>query len=316
MPTLYVPPIPAVDSTALAARTAVWDVARPVLQTIRFIISEGNYWHNWPAEQAPHMSNNVIRAQRIRSDNQVEDVVLKVVKRSSKELAVLTMLWKLKGLTAHACPPILTFVEVTTMPSFRFVVMPPLMPLKLEEMCTVGDAVDFVGQMLEAVQFLHGLGVSHGDISTKNIMVLPPAWARLSVQRHHASTLRYSYCLIDFSFGDRFGPYQEYWTFRTDGPDVVPPEVKDNQSSLGTIGYNPFAADIWLLSRVIKFDLLYSKANLRFLTKLANGMSEVNPGDRFTAELALNTFHNTLHELRSSDYLQSIVRPDLSNVLM
>ncbi|KZT55790.1 hypothetical protein CALCODRAFT_556225 [Calocera cornea HHB12733] len=309
---LYIPPFPPADPTG-APPWHIWGIAKPVFETHGIHIPG---WNHWPADQT--WSDNVIRARRVLTHNHAEDVVVKAVARNSTEYTVLTNLEEAKNRATLACPPILNFIAVTSMPDVRFVVMPPLIPLRLGEMRTVGDALDFVSQMLKAVAFLHERKISHGDIRTDNIMVLPPEWAgRMTpTESHLPSTLQYTYCLIDYSFSHYLQADDVWWTFSTLGPTVVPPEVVVHRKSGGRLGYDPAAADIWMMSRMLKFDLIYSKANLRILTYLANVMGDDEPRGRFTAAEACTEFDDTLRKLKSTDYSKSILRPNTSTVHM
>ncbi|KAI0345516.1 hypothetical protein BDW22DRAFT_883319 [Trametopsis cervina] len=109
-------------------------------------------------------------------------VCIKGVQSSLQEHCILQQFADHPGHSQNHCVPLLDVFQDPDDPEVTYMVMPYLHPINKPPFVTVGEVMDFVGQMLEGLDFLHTHGVAHrnGDIS--NVMMDANALLR----RYHA----------------------------------------------------------------------------------------------------------------------------------
>ncbi|KAG6833511.1 hypothetical protein H0H93_013221, partial [Arthromyces matolae] len=68
------------------------------------------------------------------------------------------------------CVPILDVIQPKNGSNFAFIVMPLLFPSDLAPFETIGEVVEYMRQILEGVQYMHQLNVTHADCKWNNIL--------------------------------------------------------------------------------------------------------------------------------------------------
>jgi len=185
-----------------------------------------------------------------------------------------------------------------------FLVIPLLRNFENPELESVEDAIDFVGQTLEGLAFMHEKGVAHRDCARYNIMmdakdIYPEGFhpqrtfltvdarRRAPVRRRHQVPFP-KYYLIDFGLSTR-----SHTAEGKDGQDKTVPEFENAKR------YDPFKVDIYTLGNLYKNDLLSKYRGLSFLAPLVNRMTSKEPTDRPSAAEALELFESCRERVSS-----------------
>ncbi|KAI0721080.1 kinase-like domain-containing protein [Cerioporus squamosus] len=109
---------------------------------------------------------------------------------------------------------------------------------------SVGDIVDMVMQALEALAFLHKLGIAHRDADKDNFLV---PWHPESLATMRVPICRPRVFINDFETAHEFPPHTPEEERRLTGPPwdgymrATAPEVTDGP-------YDPLKADVWQLA--------------------------------------------------------------------
>ncbi|TFY70762.1 hypothetical protein EVG20_g2245 [Dentipellis fragilis] len=201
------------------------------------------------------------------------------------------------------CVPILDWWRIPEEKT-SFIVMPLLRVYNSPEFLTVGEAVDFFGQVMEGLAFMHENYVAHRDCCSANVMMDPtdmypksfhPAETDMDqdLRRRAPHSTRTEcapkYYFIDFGLSDRFDPQNGPWpplSVKTHGADRTAPEM--NHSPLQF--YDPFPTDIYYIGNLIKIDFLQQYRNLEFMDSLIDKMTSNDPHQRPTIHQALSEF--------------------------
>ncbi|KZV63313.1 hypothetical protein PENSPDRAFT_657394 [Peniophora sp. CONT] len=179
----------------------------------------------------------------------------------------------------------------------------------------VGEAMDFISQLLQGLAFIHQLNITHGDIKSTNIMMLadtmfPNGFNPLVVGRNNrAYTLQdavprgsrvdrpVKYVYIDFGHGRRFDSiatrHKVEWT---GGYDLLP-EIQECGTEPGAASsqrlFDPFQADVYSLGFFIfDFFIRDTPSLIPAIIPLVLEMCQRDPLKRPTAEQCVRQFHD------------------------
>ncbi|TEB29033.1 hypothetical protein FA13DRAFT_1815533 [Coprinellus micaceus] len=172
-------------------------------------------------------------------------------------------------------------------PQARILVMPLLRKFGDMSFEKIKDAVEFVRQMLEGIEFLHQQGIAHLDISVNNIM--------FTGGEEPGSN---AYFFIDFGKSMQFMEDTTPTAWDLQSTDLTVPEFLSSGFATRASPLNPFAVDVYVLGNLIKRDLIegnpdMSRAGYRgleFLTSLAQYMTNRDPMARPTITQARQYF--------------------------
>jgi len=267
-------------------------------------------WENWPKESTNKSPDVLLVKQRI-ANNQFQDVYLKVVGRRSQEIQIIRYLTspELRTFSTLACPPVLTIIEPSSLPTSAVFTTPSLVPLSMLQLQSVSDCLDLVRQALEGLAFLHSHRIAHLDLGIKNIMIVPAGLAVSHPQYHLRQARPVQYCFIDFGMSVQFDADQTRLHRDGSGRSITAPEVHEFRKAPHGPGYDPFPVDIWCLGEEIKMELLIFKVNLRFLLPLVRQMTEENPLERPTADQALQIFQKAVSQLKRRELKKTTIKP-------
>ncbi|KAL7277640.1 hypothetical protein ACG7TL_008567 [Trametes sanguinea] len=238
-------------------------------------------------------------------------VAMKAVKKEGQEIQISQFLSSLQHRTNH-CVPIVDAFRDPLDPFRTIMVMEYLRPWDDPELATVGDAVDFVTQMLEkGLAFLHNQRVAHRDIAPQNVMMDGRA---LYPQGHHPVWRNRSpdaiedlvplarmdhpvkYYYIDFGLSVRFSPGQSSLVVGDVGRDAEVPELSS------TVPYDAFKADIYALGNLFDKELAQKYHRLEFLQRIVNSMKQRQPASRPTASQLVTMFQETRKTLDAAEF--------------
>ncbi|TEB23480.1 other/AgaK1 protein kinase [Coprinellus micaceus] len=210
----------------------------------------------------------------------------------------------------HICP-LLDILRRPEDEGQTIVVLPVLRPYDNPDFDTIGEALDFLRQILEGFTFLHEHRVAHRDVRSENLMLDPtgmyPAkffvWtpnmkADYSgpIQPRYMRTERGpKYYIIDFGFSKQFNseelPPSEIPMAASD-PTI--PELNDPKPC------DPFPIDVYTVGNLILTDFIEGKPwnieykgrrGFDFLLPLVNTMVSVEPSERPSMKEALDKFN-------------------------
>ncbi|OSC97554.1 kinase-like protein [Trametes coccinea BRFM310] len=237
-------------------------------------------------------------------------VAMKAVKKEGQEIQISQFLSSLQHRTNH-CVPIVDAFRDPLDPFRTIMVMEYLRLWDDPELATVGDAVDFVTQMLEGLAFLHNQRVAHRDIAPQNVMMDGRA---LYPQGHHPVWRNRSpdaiedlvplarmdhpvkYYYIDFGLSVRFSPDQSSLVVGDVGRDAEVPELSS------TVPYDAFKADIYALGNLFDKELAQKYHRLEFLQRIVNSMKQRQPASRPTASQLVTMFQETRKTLDAAEF--------------
>ncbi|KAH8103562.1 kinase-like domain-containing protein [Cristinia sonorae] len=229
-------------------------------------------------------------------------VWMKAVSNDSIELKIARMLSPtVKPNPNNHCVPILDMIPDPLNPQNIILVMPSLRPCNNPDFDTVEEIMDFIGQTIEGLSFLHSNGVAHRDCWTTNIMMdgqvlFPGGYHPILIDytpdlSRDARALKRSghpikYYFIDFGLASSFSVGESPYVLGTKGANRDAPELSNS------IPYNAFMLDVYTLGRVYQVEVLQKFSNVDFLRPLVTAMTDKQPERRPTAEAALKMFQS------------------------
>ncbi|KAI0041739.1 hypothetical protein FA95DRAFT_1683028 [Auriscalpium vulgare] len=206
--------------------------------------------------------------------------------------------------------PLLEVIELPNDERDKIMVMPLLRPFNNPKFETYGEAVAFMTQIFEGLQFMHEHNIAHRDCTKNNIMLDPSSMypesfhpVKLSRRKnykgkakHYTRTQRPSkYYFIDFGLSRRYDPAAgPPLDEPLQGGDKTAPEHRD-QSNL----CNPFFTDIYYLGNLIRERFLYKRLGFEFVEPLVADMIQEDPEKRPKIEEVVTRFAEIRKSLSS-----------------
>ncbi|EAU85847.2 other/AgaK1 protein kinase [Coprinopsis cinerea okayama7 len=199
-------------------------------------------------------------------------VVLKRIEKSQypEEVSILRYFSEkpLASNPENHCVPVLAVLNPPDDPEHDIAVLPILRDYDDPPFETIGEVVDYIGQILEGFVFLHEHRVAHRDVRRDNIMMDPHAMGHSSwhfvcpektrdyrsevTHKYTRTERRPRYYIIDFGYSAQFKPEEM-------PPSTLPKPASD--TSLPE--YNnlwkpcdPFPIDVYVVGNMIRMDFL------------------------------------------------------------
>ncbi|PPR07268.1 hypothetical protein CVT26_012428 [Gymnopilus dilepis] len=174
---------------------------------------------------------------------------------------------------------------------------------------SIGNILEFMGQIIEGVAFLHEHHIAHRDLFFSNFV---SSWrSENEIPGGSDALFRTRYYIIDFEFAVCFAPDADPETRVVTGPPVsfdvyerpAPPEMRK------TAPYCPFKADVWQLGCAF-LETFGHIEDIPLVIELLMQMRNSDPAKRPTVQEALDTL-NQFRSSISSDVIRVCVeRPD------
>ncbi|KAI9067211.1 hypothetical protein FKP32DRAFT_1564216 [Trametes sanguinea] len=231
----------------------------------------------------------VLDAKRLEDDSVVS---IKIVSKRDQELQVAQFLSTFKDADKNHCVAVLDVLSDPLDSERALMVMPYLRPFNDPELVTVGEVIDFVGQMLQGLAFMHEHRVAHRDIAPPNIMMDAKP---LYPSGHHPVKMDYTpdavydaiplsrtehpvrYYYVDFGLSVRFPENSPTMVVGDVGRDDEVPELSS------TVPYDPFKADIYALGNLFDKEFVQRYHRLEILQPLIDSMKQRQPEMRLPA---------------------------------
>ncbi|EPQ58922.1 hypothetical protein GLOTRDRAFT_109463 [Gloeophyllum trabeum ATCC 11539] len=247
-------------------------------------------------------------------------VALKHTKRTTQEIAIARFLCseRFKGDPRNHCAPVLDVFPDPVDPTMVFFAMPLLRPFDDPEFGAFGEVLDFIGQTLEGIAFMHSLNVAHRDCAGPNIMMdarplYPEGWH--PVRRdlspdaiHQVKPLQrvdapVRYYFVDFGLSTRLDSERKL-VVGGKGRDQDVPELS------WTTPYDPFKVDIFTLGHLYQAAFYEKFHGMECLLPLIQAMMAQDPGQRPTAEASINIFTTLRANINPSALRMKLRRQD------
>ncbi|KAJ3017218.1 hypothetical protein NUW54_g639 [Trametes sanguinea] len=249
----------------------------------------------------------VLDAKRLE-DNSV--VSIKIVSKRNQELQVAQFLSSFKDVDQNHCVAVLDVLSDPLDSERALMVMPYLRPFDDPELVTVGEVIDFIGQMLQVchgssvtsrkidshfvkgLAFMHEHRVAHRDIAPPNVMMDAKP---LYPSGHHPVKMDYTpdavydaiplsrtehpvrYYYVDFGLSVRFPENSPTMVVGDVGRDDEVPELSS------TVPYDAFKADIYALGNLFDKEFVQRYHRLEILQPLIDSMKQRQPEMRLPA---------------------------------
>ncbi|PPR07258.1 hypothetical protein CVT24_010050 [Panaeolus cyanescens] len=213
--------------------------------------------------------NSVVGLDAIRIRDE-QRVYLKRVVKYSEEHRIIGYLMSptVSPIARRYTVPFFELIEdIPNDAGYVLAIMPLLQNFRVPRFETIGECVDCVEQLLEAVQFLHQHNIAHRDCQRANIRMqadrmFPHGFhpqANYSNMERTGDAVAYTrtqrpprYLLIDFGISIRFpASEEEPRAFPCRGGDCTVPEFQD-PSALEE-PYNPFPTDVYYIGNTIRW---------------------------------------------------------------
>ncbi|KAF8879576.1 kinase-like domain-containing protein [Infundibulicybe gibba] len=248
-------------------------------------------------------------------------VCLKRVGCESKEVQIGNFLSspELGGRSDNHCVPILDSFTDPLSPEVEYIVMPFLRPFDDPDFWVVGEIIDFIGQMLEGLVFMHSHRVYHGDLTGSNIMmdarpIYPDGWHPIMryASVDGANVLKplaridhpVRYYIIDYDCSIMLLPNESHLINDLGGHDQEVPELSFNKP------FDVFKLDVFTLGNVFLKNFHQKYLGLEFLVEFINYMMTRDPTSRPTAQEAFQRWQNVKSTINPSMMRWRLRKPD------
>ncbi|KAJ7646822.1 kinase-like domain-containing protein [Roridomyces roridus] len=203
----------------------------------------------------------------------------------------------------NRCVRMIEILSVPDAPDLQLIVMPFYYDWKCVPFLTIGEAVEFMSQIFEGLQFMHNNHIWHGDVKANNILMdasplfvepINPWKPRLTRDltriAHFRNRLRHpvKYYFIDFDLSgvhdSATGPPHIYAGYG--GTRGVPEfaNAKDDEEC------DPFAVDVYCLGNLIRTYFTEKMRGFEFMDGLVSDMTNKDPTKRPTIDEAVRRF--------------------------
>ncbi|KAH9937741.1 kinase-like domain-containing protein [Amylocystis lapponica] len=203
------------------------------------------------------------------------------------------------------CVPIYDVLTSPDDADILLLVMPLLTSFNDPEIQTIGEAFDFVHQLFQGLQFLHGQHVAYRGISSLNIMLdtsdmLPEMYHPKAptetggckdthaVKSYTRTERPPKYYYVDFEHARKYNfddglPREVPYV----GGDSSAPEFQGNGAKQP---HDPFPTDVYYVGRLVKEDLIQKYKGLESLERLVADMLQADPQRRPTIDEVITQF--------------------------
>ncbi|TEB29036.1 hypothetical protein FA13DRAFT_1690318 [Coprinellus micaceus] len=275
----------------------------------------------YPEDAVKPFTPNITHATHLKTG---QYVVIKRIEsdEDSTELDVMAFLTaeERAGDPRNHCVRALGILDHPSDPQVQFVILPLLRKFDDPPFETIGEVVDFVGQVLEGIEFLHDNGVAHLDISINNVMLdgtgmYPTGFHPVDQSRNFEYTgpaVRQftrtekppTYIFIDFGISERFDADERRITWNKEGTDHSVPEYQEGYEA----PVDPFEVDVYCLGNLVKTDIIQGNPKssrsgyygFEFLEPLVDKMTQQVPKDRPSMKEAMELFHSLVEKVEHS----------------
>jgi len=230
------------------------------------------------------------------------------------------------------CIPIYEVLRVPDDDDLVLLVMPMLHAYDTIPFVTIGEAVEFIRQIFEGLQFMHSHQIAHRDCKYNNIMMdakdlylHPPHPVAHNMRRDFSGPVKHTtrtrrpvkYYLIDFGLSRRYNPEDmpplepPPWG----GDRTVPEFLKSDEPC------NPFPVDVYFLGNVVRQNfiegdvLVPAKRGFEFIEDLVADMVQDDPQKRPTMDEVVSRFDQIRNGLSSWKLRSRVVERDESRFL-
>ncbi|KAF8150588.1 kinase-like domain-containing protein [Crassisporium funariophilum] len=162
---------------------------------------------------------------------------------------------------------------------------------------SVGDIVEMLMQMLEALKFIHSLNIAHRDAFHDNFVI---QWHPESLATMTISPSRPRVYLIDFEVAVQFSPEcpldQCVTTGCPLGGSFTDPETYGRPHApefASGKAYSPFSLDVWQLGKSLK----NFKSTIPPIDEILGRMTDADPSCRINATEALDRLGKVVHSM-------------------
>ncbi|KZT56495.1 kinase-like protein [Calocera cornea HHB12733] len=213
----------------------------------------------------------------------------------------------------HCVPLLDSFSLVGLERAFEEIIVEPLLrDWRYPPFYMVAEALSFMLQLIEGLEYMHSHNVAHGDIHAGNIMMDPKDMfpkgfhgafnydfrardydTKRKLLRQRTRLQSYvKYFYIDFGSSAKFGPGEAHsvrpaWTF------WECPEMRRKEGQVGQVAYDPFKADVYALGLTLLTEI-QKRTGLEFVLPTLLGMIAENPDDRPSMRELKLSFHSML----------------------
>ncbi|KAI0048894.1 hypothetical protein FA95DRAFT_1653412 [Auriscalpium vulgare] len=215
--------------------------------------------------------------------------------------------------------PLLEVIELPNADKDKLMVMPRLRPFHNPKFETYGEAVSFMTQIFEGLQFMHERNIAHRDCTRNNIMLDPSSMYPDSFHprkinrrknfkgkaKHYTRThCRPRYYYIDFGLSRRYDPVKgPPLDEPLEGGDKSAPEHRDQSKRC-----NPFFTDIYYLGNLIRETFIYKRLGFEFVEPLVADMVQDDPEKRPKIDEVVTRFADIRSSLSTKKLRSRIVR--------
>ncbi|KZO95052.1 kinase-like protein [Calocera viscosa TUFC12733] len=254
----------------------------------------------------------VMDAVRMKDGTQVLLKLWNDEPRDAAELPVLRYFSDKTGSsdpTNHCVPLLDTFPVEGYSDIFDLILVEPLLrDCRQPPFLIATEALSFILQALEGLEYMHSLNVAHGDIHMGNILMdaralfpkgfhgafnLSPGhrFSEKGVKRLTRLQVPVKYYYIDFGSSVMFPSFEERALVLFNAAVWIPPEVQANKDA----PFDPFKADVFALGLTLLEELRFQyREGLGFLMPVLESMIADNPDERPTAREATVRFRTAL----------------------
>ncbi|EIW54116.1 uncharacterized protein TRAVEDRAFT_74378 [Trametes versicolor FP-101664 SS1] len=252
-------------------------------------------------------NHQVIDARR-KSDGKL--VSVKMFPNNSQESHIALLLSSIND-SQNRCIPVYEVLRDPYQPQTSLMVMPYLRPCNDPDFVTVGDIIEFVGQTLEGLVFLHRQRIAHRDVAIENIMMdgsplypgghhpvrteyTPDALYEVKPLPRAERSIKYYY--IDFGLSSLIPEGSSPYVVGRAGRDKEVPELSS------TVPYDAFKVDIYALGNMYYHEFEQKYNSTQFLVPLLERMRQQRPEARPTAAELLRQWEAIRADLAPSLY--------------
>ncbi|TDL22419.1 kinase-like protein [Rickenella mellea] len=274
----------------------------------------------WPEDSIVAKAKYFVDAVRSRTG---ERVGLKLVKLDEEigvqELEIHEYLQQdtVRNDPRNPCIPLLEILHPPTHPNQCLLVMPLLYDILSPAFQHASECVEFVGQLLRGMEFLHEHNIAHKDICLHNVVMTAPGLYPKGCHPMNNSLsedgLTYSekktrrevnpkYYFIDFGLSIKYGtPNERKETRIFRGMCRSVPEYERSGP------WDGFKIDVYCMGILIHEEVVKGHIKMHFLKPLIKKMTRIDPSRRPTAQQAVVDFNRYISGFNLGRTVRSVL---------